>query len=155
MAEPWTTPELSHTWSIHEIQDPLAFLSFVFDIAPRSSRWIICGAPQQVVDRLAPFALPRGQRPWFYLGFAQPPLVIPLPDDREAIRRTLATVPIELLIEQHVYAGGKAILVSYDNLSCCWLTQDVPRDTMGTVGARVGFRFAESAAAQQGDAPCS
>jgi len=143
MPEPWDKPELTETWEIHDIRDALAFLRFVFDIAPQGSRWIVSGAAREAEQRLTPLALPRKNVPWFYFGFGQRPLVIPLPDDRDERRSALEAIPTWALIEQHVYAESKAVLVSYDNLSCCWLTRVVPLDTLRAAAARVGFRFVE------------
>jgi hypothetical protein len=143
MTEPWEKPDLGDTWEIHDIADALAFLRFVFEVAPHGSRWIVSGAAREAERRLTAFALPREEVPWFYFGFFQRPLVIPLPDDPAERRRLLNGVPAWALVEQHVYADNRAVLVSYDNLSCCWLTRDVPVDTLREAAARTGFRFVE------------
>ncbi|HKU45711.1 MAG TPA: hypothetical protein VJQ58_02435 [Burkholderiales bacterium] len=141
---PWRNPDLRGTWEINHIQDASAFLRFVLASAPAGSQWIVeMASDRATFDRLAGIGRLIEETRWLGLLPQKRYLVIALTAEvQQELCALLANIDIgAALIEHHVYRDEELVMCSYDNLSCCWLSKAISRETLTDAARTQGFRF--------------
>ncbi|MBN1673597.1 MAG: hypothetical protein JXR37_21300 [Kiritimatiellae bacterium] len=150
-SEPWIKPDLSLTWVISDVRDGSAFMRFVFSLAPDDSLWGTHGVWSQDLFRSMKQLAPDGAegRLGFLakvVGLRRAFVMIPLsPGNKATIIDLTKTYDFaKEILEQHVAHSRKCLLVSPDNLTCCWLSRDIPVKTLKEASRSIGFAFEAS-----------
>lgn len=142
---PFRDGDIRNTWEIDEMDDPHAFMRFVLSHASSRDRWICQGFDREATRALLRPLARNVDSPTRFLIFQFGTDDIEVPMDEETRSQLLPLLEqIDFHrepIAHHVSDGTRWLLVSYDNLSCCWVSKDIPRSKMEEAAADCRFHF--------------
>lgn len=115
------------------MSDPVKFMDFILSQATPEDEWKIeMVFTKQTLEALRQFA-PEGT-----------PIKL-TPETVREIRRLLPSFDFTSdFIHHTVTRGDDFLMVSYDNLSCCWVSKRVPEEQMQTAAREYGFTFEDT-----------
>ncbi|QDU93632.1 hypothetical protein [Lignipirellula cremea] len=129
---PEKQPELLDTWEVSAMSDPVKFMDFIFSVATPEDVWQVDLATRETFEALRRFE-----------GSGN---VIQLtPTTVSALRPFLPSFDFDLAILHHrVTRDDDFLMVSYDNLSCCWVSKRVSEERMQRAARECGFQFKDT-----------
>lgn len=125
--------DLSNSWEVSEMSDPVKFMDFILSQATPEDEWKIeMVFTKQTLAALRQFA-PEGA-----------PITL-IPETVSALRSLLPSFDFNSDFIHHTVArGDEFLMVSYDNLSCCWVSKRVSEDQMQAAARQCGFEFEDT-----------
>lgn len=138
-------PDMRTWWEIDAISDPVEFMRFIFTHADPDQRWVCQGfAHDKTRELLSPLAdlVLRPKRFWF-IQYGPDDMQFHLTEQNRS-KLSSALPQIDWTLEpfhHHVTDGSEWLLVSYDNLSCCWVSDSISKTTMKEAATRCHFHF--------------
>ena len=127
-------PSLEHTWEITRIGSPERFMEFALNQAPLNSVWYFdCIADKEKLKKLTS------------LGLQDNEVTL----NRETLSELVELLP-ELSVEDNLIHHGillpdrSAFLITYDNLTCVWLSKSIDESTMNSASSEYNFDYADT-----------
>ncbi len=126
-------PDLSNTWEISEMSDCAKFMDFILRQASPEDEWQIeMVFTQETLKALRKFA-PEGS-----------PIQL-TPETVAALRPMLPSFDFDSdFIHHTITRGDDFLMVSYDNLSCCWISKRVSPSVIAKASTECGFRYEDT-----------
>jgi hypothetical protein len=129
-------PDLSNTWEVSEMSDRVKFMDFILSQASPQDEWQIeMVFTKETLEALRQFG-PEGS-----------PIRLS-PENVATLRSLLPSFDFGSdFIHHTVTRGDDFLMVSYDNLSCCWVSKRVGSAAIAKASTECGFKYVHKGSA--------